>query len=231
MADPSLVDPTLAAVIAALTGLAVAGAVRPVLVRLPEPQTPEGKTPYRDLATPSFVVVCAVIAAAAQGLTLLTLSAVVQPLWAVLATVGVLLAGIDARTTWLPRRLTHAAWVLMAVAVGLSAVLGASEAGVLRTLAGAAIAGALYLLVWTVTRGGFGFGDVRFAPLLGAALASQSWTLLVWGLTFGTLLGAVHGGWRLLRRRPESFPYAPSMLAGGYLAVPVLRLLVGDPGP
>lgn len=237
MADPSLVDPMLAAGTATLTGLVVAVSVRPILLRLPEPlslepespepESPATKTPYRDLASPSFVVVCVATAAAAQVLTLFTLPANVQPIWTVLATVGVLLAAIDASTTWLPRRLMQAGWALMSVAVGLSAVLGATGVGVLRTLAGAAIAGSLYLGVWAVTRGGFGFGDVRFAPLLGAALASHSWTLLIWGLTFGTLLGAVHGCWRLLRRRRDGFPYAPSMLAGSYLAVLVLRLMVG----
>jgi leader peptidase (prepilin peptidase) / N-methyltransferase len=77
-----------------------------------------------------------------------------------------------------------------------------------------------------VTRGGFGFGDVRFAPLLGAATASHSWSLLIWGLTFGTAVGAVHGAGRLARRRVGGFPYAPSMLAGCYLAVVALMLLL-----
>jgi leader peptidase (prepilin peptidase)/N-methyltransferase len=80
------------------------------------------------------------------------------------------------------------------------------------------VAGLLYLLVWRVSRGGFGFGDVRFAPLIGAATAAHSWSLLLLGLFAGSVLGAVHGGIRLVRRRAGPFPYAPAMLAGAYLA-------------
>jgi len=80
--------------------------------------------------------------------------------------------------------------------------------------------------VWAVTRGGFGYGDVRYAPLLGAATAGDSWTLLIWALTLGTAVGAGHGTARLIRRRPGAFPYAPSMLAGCYLAVVARRLLL-----
>jgi leader peptidase (prepilin peptidase)/N-methyltransferase len=144
----------------------------------------------------------------------------------VLATVGVLLAAIDGRTTWLPLSLTRGGWALMALAIGVSAVLGAAPGDVARTALGAVVAGGLYLLVWVISRGGFGFGDVRFAPMLGAATAAQSWTLLLWGLTLGTAVGAGHAAIRLLRGRPGNFPYAPSMLAGSYLAALALRLLL-----
>jgi leader peptidase (prepilin peptidase)/N-methyltransferase len=214
-----------------VTGLVVALAVRPVLHSLPEPVAAQGKTPYRDLATPCFVVACVGFAMLAQGLALVLLHLRVQPLWTVLAVCGVLLAAIDARTTWLPLRLTRVGWALMAVAVGTSLPLGASVAAVVRTAAGSVAAGTLYLVIWAVTRGGFGFGDVRFAPLLGAATASQSWTLLIWGLTAGTAVGAVHGGLRLLGRRKGSFPYAPSMLAGCYLAALLLYFPLSERGP
>ena len=62
--------------------------------------------------------------------------------------------------------------------------------------------------------------------MLGAATAAQSWTLLLWGLTLGTAVGAGHAGCRLLRRRQGVFPYAPSMLAGCYLAALALHLLL-----
>ena len=61
-----------------------------------------------------------------------------------------------------------------------------------RALAGAAIAGGLYLLV-AFSLGGFGFGDVRFAPLLGGAAAADSWTLLWCTLLLGTVTGGLMG--------------------------------------
>jgi leader peptidase (prepilin peptidase)/N-methyltransferase len=196
---------------------------------LPEPADGEGKILYRDLPTPAFVSSCTALTLLGQLITWTLLPLQVQPLWTVIALIGVPLAAIDGRTTWLPRRLTQAAWALMLMALGGSWLLGASGQDVLRTSAGAAVAGALYLVVWAVTRGGFGFGDVRLAPLLGAATASSSVALLIWGLTLGTALGAVHGGIRLLRRRKGGFPYAPAMIAGSYLAVVALHLLAMPP--
>jgi leader peptidase (prepilin peptidase)/N-methyltransferase len=43
-------------------------------------------------------------------------------------------------------------------------------------------------------------------------------------LLAGTVLGALHGLLRSVRRRPGAFPYAPSLVAGAFVA-PVLFLL------
>ena len=188
-----------------------------VLPRLPEPADGEGKPLYRDLATPAWAIGCAVLAGLAAAMAWLTGSPTVQPLWWVLSTLGVLLAVIDARTTWLPLPLTRAAWLAMtAAAVVVGPLAGGST--VLRAAAGAALAGLLFFLVWFLSRGGIGFGDVRFAPLVGAATASHSWSLLIWALLLGSLAGAVHGLVRLALRRTGAFPYAPTMLIGAYLA-------------
>ena len=69
-----------------------------------------------------------------------------------------------------------------------------------RSIGGAAASGGLYLIVWFAARGGFGFGDVRFAPLIGAATAAHSGTLLVWALLLGSLAGGLLGIYRLLAR-------------------------------
>jgi leader peptidase (prepilin peptidase)/N-methyltransferase len=106
----------------------------------------------------------------------------------------------------------------MAIAALVSALLGGGIWIAGRAIVGAAIAGTLYLLVWLISRGGFGFGDVRFAPLLGAASAAGSWTLLWLTLLLGTVIGGVLGLLRLARGRREAFPYAPSMLIGAYAA-------------
>lgn len=205
-----------AAASALLAGLAVP--------RLPEPESGEGKTRYADLATPAFVAVCGLAAGAAATISWLTMPVPLLPLWWVLATLGVVLAGVDARTTWLPLRLTRPAWAAMAVAGGIGLAVGASLPTLLRAGAGAGLAGLLYLLVWRLSQGGFGFGDVRFAPLVGAATAAHSWSLLVIALFAGSVLGAAYGGLRLVGRRTGPFPYAPAMLAGAYLACGIAAL-------
>ena len=205
-----------------------------VLHRLAEP-LPDGpqataaesstaKIPYADLATGPFAVVVGLLAAAAVGLSAGMLAPpLVLPGWLVLGTLGLLLAAIDARTTWLPLSLTRVAWVAMAAALVLGSLLGGWAQGA-RGVGGFLVAGTLFWLIWRVTGGGFGFGDVRFAPLVGAATASVSWTLLAWGLVLGSLTGAAVGLVRLATRRRGAFAYAPSILAGGYLAMPLAWL-------
>lgn len=182
------------------------------------------KIPYAALIRPGFIAGCVVATACAAAIGVFLLPRELLAVWLVLAVFGVALAGIDGVTTWLPMRLSYAAWIAMAIAtVGTAFALG-DGGWLLRTVAGAAIAGAAYLGIWAFSRGGFGFGDVRFAPLLGAAAAAGSWTLLLWALLCGALLGGAYGLSRILRGRRGGFPYAPSMLAGVYLAVGLTRL-------
>lgn len=233
---------TIAAAVAVGTLLAL---LTPRILRaLPEPQSWSGdpgehegpdepagpgepdqsKIPYASLATPQFALIVgglATLGTAAAGL-LLPLSGL--PVWTTLSTFGMLLAAIDARTTWLPLPLTRLAWLGTAVALTIGGLLG-NWGDALRGLGGFVLAGALFGLVWLVTRGGFGFGDVRYAPLVGAATASVSWSLLAWALVLGSLVGAVVGLVRLAAGRRGAFAYAPSILAGGYLALVARWLL------
>ena len=218
----------LPVVILAVAGGLAAGLLTPVVLhRLAEPPTDghesasaepsAAKVPYAALATGGFAAAVGLLTAAAVGLSAAMLPPSVVPAWVVLGTVGMLLAAIDARTTWLPLSLTRVAWVAMAAALVLGSLLGAWPLGA-RGVGGFLVAGGLFWLIWRLTGGGFGFGDVRFAPLVGAATASVSWTLLAWALVLGSLTGAVVGLVRLARRRRGAFAYAPSILAGGYLA-------------
>lgn len=211
---------TTTAVLALLVGAATGLLTPTALRRLPEPASGHEtgtKIPYAKLATAPFAAVVGLLAAAAVALSAVALPLAVLPVWLVLGTLGLLLAAIDARTTWLPLPLTRVAWVATAAALVLTAVLGDWPAGV-RGATGFLLAGALFWLIWRVTSGGFGFGDVRFAPLVGAAAASVSWTLLAWALVLGSVTGAVVGLVRLAGGRRGPFAYAPSILAGGYLA-------------
>lgn len=199
------------------TALPVLLATRAVLVRLPEPAEPDGKAPYAALATPRFVGTCTVLAALAGLLVALTLPPTVWPLWWVLAGPGLVLVAVDARTTWLPLRLTHVVWAAAVGAAALSTVLDGVEV-LVRVGVGAAAAALLYLGLWRLSRGGLGFGDVRLAPVLGAAGAAVGWSTLVTTLLLGSLVGAVVGAVLTVRGRPGAFAYAPSMLAGAFLA-------------
>jgi leader peptidase (prepilin peptidase)/N-methyltransferase len=220
-----VIEEGLAAVtVAVMIGATSALLVRPLLWRLPVPVPGDGKPVYRDLGTARFLLVCGALAGVAAAISWLSVPRYAQPMWSVLAILGVLLAAIDARTSWLPLRLTRTAWLAMAVATVLAASLGGGVWVAVRALAGAAIAGGLYLVVWLLSHGGFGFGDVRFAPLLGGAAAADSWTLLWWTLLLGTVAGGLIGLLRLAQSRRGAFPYAPSMLVGAYAACVVTVL-------
>ena len=220
-------------ILSAMTGLAVFATTPAVLRRLPEPRPDPGagdagdpddpKISYATLATRRFAAIVGALSAAAVAVPALALPRAVLPGWLVLATLGLLLAAIDARTTWLPLPLTRVAWAAMAAATTVGAALG-GWGQLVRGLGGFLIAGTVFGAIWLVTRGGIGFGDVRFAPLVGAATAATSWTLLAWALVLGSLTGALVGLVRLALRRRGSFAYAPSILAGAYLAAAVAWL-------
>lgn len=191
---------------------------RPCLVRLPEPASPhEPKTAYADLPTGRFVAGCTALAAGGATLVGLVLPPAAWPLWWVLCAPALVLVAVDARTTWLPLPLTR---VVQAAAVGAALVSAALEgwAGGGRTAVGAAAAGLLYLLLWRLSGRALGFGDVRLAPVLGAAAAAVGWSTLLATLLLGSLVGAVLGLVLLARRRTGAFAYAPAMLLGAFLA-------------
>jgi len=205
------------------TAFPVLLATRAVLVRLPEPAEPDGKPLYRALATPRFVVVCTVLAALAGLVVALTVPPAAWPLWWVLAAPALVLVAVDARTTWLPLGLTHVVWAGTLGALALATLLGGVDV-LVRAGVGAAAAALLYLGLWRLSRGGLGFGDVRLAPVLGAAGAAVGWPTLFATLLLGSLAGAVVGAVLALRGRPGAFAYGPSMLAGAFLACGVRAL-------
>lgn len=240
-----MLTPWAVIVVAAVAGLGL-GLVTPALLRgLPEPSPDPGaepnrdaadrvrphlpgdpdadgqdvgKVPYASLASRRFALAVGALAAAAVAIPGLVLPIAAQPTWMVLSTLGLLLAAIDARTTWLPLPLTRLAWLAMAGAVTLGAVLGGWVLA-LRGVGGFLVAGAVFGAAWLLTHGGFGFGDVRYAPLVGAATASASWTMLAGALMLGSLVGAVVALVRLGAGRRGPFAYAPSIVSGGYLAI------------
>ena len=98
----------------------------PVLRRLPEPDpadVPDGetKTPYAALADHRFGWARHWSALASAGPPGRCCDPAAQPPWIMLGTLGVLLALIDLRTTWLPLRLARRRWLLMAFALIIAA--------------------------------------------------------------------------------------------------------------
>ena len=196
-----------------------------IVPRLPEPDDGAalGKLPYAALVTPRRLAGLAAMTVAAQASWLLVPPAE-RPLWLVCNSAVATLVWVDACTTWLPSRLSWLVTAELAGAAIVAVALSADRPHLLaRLLAGAAVAWLLWWGFWRLSRGGFGFGDVRLAPLVGAMGA----TLGVAGWFAALLASSVMGAaWGLAtaRRRPapgtaRGFAYGPWLWAGPYVAL------------
>jgi leader peptidase (prepilin peptidase) / N-methyltransferase len=147
--------------------------------------------------------------------------------FAVLGAALVALAWIDCRIQRLPREITYAAIGLGAPLLAVAAVVEGSRERIAMMLLGAAISLALMALIYVISRGGMGEGDVRLAPLLGLYLGWLNPGLALVGLLFGFIIGAIAGLVMLVIRRGDrtsTLPFGPFLAAGTVVAI-----LAGQP--
>lgn len=246
----------LGAVMIAGSGLLVGFGCGPVVRRLPEPGLEASshhadrgagtedasirasiqaefaaKPAYRSLATTGFSLITATVSAASAAIAVITQSPMTWPLWFVFGTVAVVLAAIDAVTTWLPSAIVYPGWLAMVAALLAAGAASAADgspvlAMVIRVLGCAGVAGGFFLLLWIVTRGrGVAFGDVRLMPLVGAVAGAISWPALYWSLLLGSLVGAVMAAVCWIAGRRDGLPYAPALVSGPYAAALLLSVL------
>ncbi|MGW5122630.1 prepilin peptidase [Streptomyces sp. NPDC004069] len=137
--------------------------------------------------------------------------------WLLAAPVGVLLALVDHRVHRLPDVLTLPLAAATAALLAVAAVLPAAAGSWPTALLGGLALGAAYFVLFLVNPAGMGFGDVKLALSLGAALGWYGWPVLVLGACAGLLYGACYGlGLVVLRRagRKSAVALGPFMLAG-----------------
>jgi leader peptidase (prepilin peptidase)/N-methyltransferase len=132
------------------------------------------------------------------------------------------LSWIDLRTKRLPREITYS---VAAIGVPLLVVAALVEhrPGRIATMAGgAAIALAFMGLLYVVSRGGMGDGDVRLSPLLGAYLGWLGLAFVPVGLFLGFLFGSVVGVAAMAvgsAGRKTAIPFGPFLAAGTVVGV------------
>jgi leader peptidase (prepilin peptidase) / N-methyltransferase len=99
--------------------------------------------------------------------------------------------------------------------LGLSAASGQG----LASLIAAAAAGAVFLLIGVVSRGGMGGGDIKLAAMIGAYLGAPAVIVALFlAVTLGAAAGLVLLALRL-RTRKDMIPFGPAMAAGAMIAV------------
>jgi leader peptidase (prepilin peptidase)/N-methyltransferase len=193
-----------------------------VVPRLAEPEDGAslGKRCYATLGKPRELIALGVAVAVAQ-LVCVAQPRSLWPIWVVAGSSLLVLVWVDALTTWLPQTLSWLVSGELVASIGLSCWLSEQSAQLLTRLAVGAVGSTmLFGVVWLISRGGLGFGDVRLAPLIGAVAASislESWYIsLLAGSLAGVALALIpHSA---APGTKKGFAYAPSMLAGPYLA-------------
>ncbi|MFI8518517.1 prepilin peptidase [Streptomyces sp. NPDC085481] len=161
-------------------------------------------------------LVCAALALAAGG---------PRPelaVWLLAAPFGVLLACVDLRVHRLPDRVTLPLATTLPLLLAAAALLPYAAGSWLHALFGAAALGGGYLLLFLIHPSGMGFGDVKLAVPLGAALGWYGWGVLFAGAFAGFLFGSLYGlGLVLTRRagRGSAIPFGPFMIAGALLGL------------
>lgn len=228
----------LGSVLVVVAGLAVGLGGPVVLRRLAEPAPPAdaddeiradylSKISYRSLATPRFALITGLLAAGATAVAVSTRPAAYWAVWLAFGTVALLLAAIDARTTWLPAPVMRLGWIVTAVAVVACLLVDQRRIPMAITIGGSIlVAGGGYLLLWLATGGrAIALGDVRLMPLAGAVAGTMGWPGLYWSLLLGSVIGALIGVARLISGRRGPFPYAPALVCGPYAAAVLLSAL------
>ncbi|MGW7429593.1 prepilin peptidase [Streptomyces sp. NPDC054861] len=183
----------------------------------PPPGAPTRTTTPTNPTTPVLLtaLLCAALAAAAGPRPELAV-------WLLYAPFGVLLATVDVRVHRLPDGLTLPLAFVTPLLLGGAALLPDDAGSWPHALLGALALGGGYLGLFLINPKGMGFGDVKLALSLGAALGWYGWAVLFAGAFAGFLLGAVYGLGLLLRRRGgrgTAIPFGPFMLAGALLGL------------
>ena len=147
------------------------------------------------------------------------------------AALGVPLAVVDLKVQRLPNHLLLPLYPWAVAVLGIAAAVGGTTGGttsgsggadLLRALEAMAALYVCYYLLFFVSGGQVGFGDVKLAGLLGLLLGWLGWPHVVVGVLLGSVLAAVAAVVLLATRRAgrkDSLPLGPFLLAGALVAV------------
>lgn len=146
----------------------------------------------------------------------------------------VALSFIDLDTYLLPKKIVYPALGAGVVALGIAAATTHDTSSALSAAEGALIAFAALFLLHLISPKGMGFGDVRFALLLGLFMGWIELLTVGLGLFLSFLYASVVGiGLMAAKRRgrKDRIPFGPFLAAGAITAVllgePILRLYLG----
>lgn len=144
------------------------------------------------------------------------------PAYCILMSVLVAQTWIDLATQRLPREITYVGMALGAVALTVAAIVIDEPERIWMAALGAAIALVTMWVIYALSRGGMGDGDVRLAPLLGLYLGWLNPGIVLPGLFFGFVAGAVVGVFMMAidrAGRRTAVPFGPFLALGTVVAI------------
>ena len=147
----------------------------------------------------------------------------------VLAAGLVALSWIDLKTKRLPREIIYVTAAIGVPLLCVAALVRHEPKRMLTMLIGAALALAFMGVVYLVSRGGMGDGDVRLSPLLGAYLGWLNPGFVAVGLFLGFVLGAVAGlALMAVGRagRKTAVPFGPFLAMGALISIWIGQSLI-----
>jgi leader peptidase (prepilin peptidase)/N-methyltransferase len=132
------------------------------------------------------------------------------PIPATLTWFATLLAAVDLEHRRLPDALTLPAYLAMAVATTLAAVLSGDWSIPLRAAVGAILLLALHAMIHLASPPSLGAGDVKLSGSVGAALAAAGWPAMALAATLAAVLTLTLA---LIQRQRDGVPHGPGLLA------------------
>jgi leader peptidase (prepilin peptidase)/N-methyltransferase len=142
--------------------------------------------------------------------------------WLLVAPVGVLLAVVDVRVRRLPDVLTLPLAGAVPGLLGLAALVPGRAGSWTTALLGALALGGGYFLLFLINPSGMGFGDVKLALGMGAAVGWYGWPAVLLGTFAAFVLGALYGGALVVLRRAgrgTAIAFGPFLLVGTLIGV------------
>ncbi len=167
-----------------------------------------------------------IVEAATAG-TFAVAGALLGPVWVLPAywwfggvTIVLVLTDLDFKR--IPNRILYPGTIVGTLLLGGGAALDGDLAQFGRALIGGGGYFSLLLLVALVARGGFGFGDVKLAALLGMFTAYRAWGSLFVAIFGSFVIGGLLSIALLASRRvgrKDAIPFGPSMVLGSYVGI------------
>jgi len=134
------------------------------------------------------------------------------------AWLGPWLSAIDLDVRRLPNRLLAIHAALVAAGVGAAALITNNPRIAIQAALGAVVAFVVFWILDHRRRGGFGWGDGKYVPILGAATAAVSPTVEWWAFLIACVAAVVATPFR---RKRTAFPFEPWLFAGAIAALAV----------